>query len=327
MDHKQLKKLIKKYQDGTANAAEKFILEYWYETLDQQEPETSDIDFVPERSDLRTRIIDAAAGYTVKRSSYRYRFLYGAVASILFLILSAILYHQYFSVSQIDNLIKPIKTAYLNKGTISTGTAERKTVILNDGTKVILNANSSLTVGDYNRKREVNLYGEAFFDVKKDPSRPFIVHGGGLHIKVLGTSFNVKAYPDIHNTSVSVRTGKVRVDDNLKNLRTLMPDENIVYDRKSSDFKLTNAEYALESSWLSDHVKLDQASFEELNQNFKNFYGFTLYTADEKLLMDRYNISFRQSKTMEAALEEIQLLTGKKISIKNKQEGKEIILY
>lgn len=327
MDQKQLKRLIRKYQDGTANAAEKFIVEYWYETLKQQEPEASEIDFVPERSDLRNRIISAATGYTAKRSNNHYRLLYGAVASIIFLILSTVLYHQYFSVSQIDSLIKPIKTVHLNKGTISTGIAERKTVILNDGTKVILNANSSLTVGDYDHIRDVNLYGEAFFDVKKDPARPFTVHGGGLHIKVLGTSFNVKAYPDIHNTSVSVRTGKVRVDNNEKNLRTLLPDENIVYDRKSSDFKLTNAEYPLESSWLSDHVKLDQANFEELSQNFKNFYGFTLHTADEKLLMDRYNVSFRQSKTMAAALEEIQLLTGKKISIKNKQEGKEIILY
>ncbi|WP_286858445.1 MULTISPECIES: FecR family protein [Sphingobacterium] len=327
MDQNQLKKLIKKYQEGTASAAEKFVVEYWYESLGQQKTKDSDIDFIPDRKDLKQRIVWASSVYADKRSTNRRRFIYAAVASVVLFMFSTVLYHQYFSESQIDSLIKPIKIVYLDRGTISTGTAERKTVVLNDGTKVILNANSSLTVGDYDQLRDVNLYGEAFFDVKKDPSRPFTVHGGGLHIRVLGTSFNVKAYPDIHNTSVSVRTGKVQVDNNEKNLRTLMPDENIVYDRKSSGYKLTNAEYALESSWLSDHVKLDQASFEELNQNFKNFYGFSLRTADEKLLKDRYNINFRQSKTMTTALEEIQLLTGKKISIKNKQEGKEIILY
>lgn len=327
MNQRQLKKLIKKYQDGTADAAEKFVVEYWYESLGQQNPEPSIVNFAPDRKDLKARIMAVASENDKKRSNSQRVWLYAAVASVMLLILSAVLYQHYFSGSQIDSLIKPIKMVHLNKGTISTGIAERKTVVLNDGTKVILNANSSLTVADYDQLRDVNLHGEAFFDVKKDPSRPFTVHGGGLHIRVLGTSFNVKAYPDIHNTSVSVRTGKVQVDNNEKNLRTLLPDENILYDRKSNDFKMTNAAYALETSWLSDHVKLDQASFEELSQNFKNFYGFTLHTADEKLLLDRYNISFRQSKTMAAALEEIQILTGKKISVKNKQEGKEIILY
>ncbi|WP_104382866.1 FecR family protein [Sphingobacterium sp. HMA12] len=327
VDQKQLQKLIKKYQDGTASAAEKFVVEYWYESLGKHTTEDSEIDFIPDRKNLRDRIILAAAEYTDKRSDSRRGWLYTAVASVILLIFSTVLYYQYYSGSQIDSLIEPIKMVYLDSGTISTGTAERTTVILNDGTKVILNANSSLTVGNYDRLRDVNLYGEAFFDVKKDPSRPFTVHGGGLHIKVLGTSFNVNAYPDIHNTAVSVRTGKVQVDNNEKNLRTLLPDENMVYDRKSSDFKLTNGTYPLESSWLSDHIKLDQASFEELSQTFKNFYGLTLYTDDEKILSDRYNISFRQSKTMATALEEIQLLTGKKISFKNKKEGKEIILY
>lgn len=327
MDQNQLKKLIKKYQEGTASAAEKFVVEYWYESLGRKKTEDLEIDFIPERKNLKERIVWAASVYADKRSIKRRRLTYVAVASVMLLMLSTILYHHYFSESQMDSLIKPIKTVHLDRGTISTGTAERTTVILNDGTKVILNANSGLTVGDYDRQRDVNLYGEAFFDVKRDPSRPFTVHGGGLHIKVLGTSFNVKAYQDIGITSVSVRTGKVQVDNNDKNLRTLLPDENISYDRESNDFKLSNAEYALETSWLSDQVKLDQASFEELSQNFKNFYGFSLHTADGKLLKDRYNINFRQSKTMAAALEEIQILTGKKISVKNKQEVKEIILY
>ncbi|MFU1856633.1 FecR family protein [Sphingobacterium sp. NGMCC 1.201703] len=327
MDQNQLKKLIKKYREGTASAAEKFVVEYWYESLGQQKDEDPEIKLIPDRKNLKQRIIGAASEYASKRSANRRRFIYVAVASIMLFMLSTVLYNQYFSTSHIDRLIKPIKIVYLDRGTISTGTAERTTVILNDGTKVILNANSGITVGNYDRRRDVKLYGEAFFDVKRDPSRPFTVHGGGLHIKVLGTSFNVKAYRDISNTSVSVCTGKVQVDNNEKNLRTLLADENISYDRKSSNFKLTNAEYSLENSWLSDHVKLDQASFEELNQNFKNFYGFSLHTADEKLLKDRYNINFRQSKTMTAALEEIQLLTGKKISFNNKQEGKEIILY
>lgn len=327
MEPRKLKKLIKKYQDGSANAAEIFVVEYWYESLGQHKSSDSEIDLIPDRKYFRNRILLAASEFEEKRGSSRRRYAYAAVAGLIFFMLSSIFYSQYFSISELDRLIKPIELVYLEKGTISTGTAERKTVILNDGTKVILNANSSLTIGDYDHLRDVKLQGEAFFDVKKDPSRPFTVHGGDLHIKVLGTSFNVKAYPGIYNTAVSVRTGKVRVDNNKQNLRTLLPNENILYDRKSTDFKLTNAAYSLETSWLSDHVKLEKASFEELSQNFKNFYGFALYTSDQNVLMDGYTFSFRKSKSMQDALEEISILTGKKTIIKNKQEDKKIILY
>lgn len=327
MDQKQLKNLIKKYQEGSANSAEKFIVEHWYESLGQQNDQATENILIPDRQDLKKRIIGLARESEKNRSRGLRRFSYIAAASILLMMLSSIFYYQYFAESRLEHLIKPIQQVHFNKGTISTGIAERKTVVLNDGTKVILNANSSLTVGDYNRVRDVKLHGEAYFDVKKDPSKPFSVHAGGLHIKVLGTSFNVSAYPDITHTAVSVHTGKVQVNNNEKNLRTLLPDEQISYDRQSTDFKLTNEAYAFETSWLSDHVKLDRASFEELSQNFKNFYGYSLYTADEKLLKDSYNISFRQSKTMSTAIDEIKLLTGKQIRIKNKQDGKEIVLY
>lgn len=326
MEKKHLKRLIKKYQQGTANAAEKFVVEYWYESLGNADSRagSSSVEFIPERKDLKARIISTTLKHSKKRSILQRKVIYLAAASIILLLLSPVFY-KHFSKPSIDDLIKPIETVYLDKGAISTGIGERRTVILDDGTKVVLNANSRLSVGDYTLSRNVNLDGEAFFDVKKDPERPFTVHGGGLYIKVLGTSFNVRAYPGIQNTTVSVKTGKVQVDDSRKNLYTLSPDENISYDRKSNDFKLEQATYPLETSWLSDDVRLDRATFEELDQYFKNFYGTSLHTEDAKVLMDHYNITFRTSKSMEASMKEIQILTGKKAIIK--KETKEIILY
>lgn len=89
--------------------------------------------------------------------------------------------------------------------------------VLPDGTKVFLNYNSSISYpesfnGDL---RTVSLQGEAFFDVKPDASHPFVIDANGTEIRVLGTSFNVKAYKEAP-VRVDVATGKVRVSKNAK---------------------------------------------------------------------------------------------------------------
>jgi transmembrane sensor len=85
--------------------------------------------------------------------------------------------------------------------------------VLPDGTLVTLNSNSKL---EYPQKfsdnlREVTVTGEAFFDVKPDASRPFIINAGDARVKVLGTSFNVNAYPEAESVEVTVKTGIVQV--------------------------------------------------------------------------------------------------------------------
>ncbi|MFW6370779.1 MAG: FecR family protein [Bacteroidota bacterium] len=88
-----------------------------------------------------------------------------------------------------------------------------KEVILPDGSTVALNSNSRL---EYSKKfdekvREVTVTGEAFFDVAPDPDRPFIINAGDARVKVLGTSFNVNAYPAAESVEVIVETGIVQV--------------------------------------------------------------------------------------------------------------------
>lgn len=324
MDKAQLKKLIKKYQNGTASPAEQFIVDYWYDTLGKSEFDTSETDSIPDRADLKSRILFGAKQKSKHIIHMRYYKM--AAASIILGVLS-FLFLRDESKPIINPLSASIKTVQLEKGTLTTSTAERTTVVLMDGSKVTLNAHSSLSVTDFEKKREVVLIGEAFFEVKKDVNRPFTVHGGGLDIQVLGTSFNVQAYKGSQNTSVSVRTGKVRIANQNSNLSTLIADENIKYDRRSTAFKLIKAHFPLETSWLSDVVTLDQVSFEELSQTFYNFYGMTLVTEDKKVASDLYNIAFRTSTSMEQMLEDIKLLTGKKSITKNKEGNSKIILY
>jgi len=85
--------------------------------------------------------------------------------------------------------------------------------VLPDGSVVALNSNSKLTFPGKFRDdvREVSIVGEAFFDVKPNPEKPFVINAGDAQVKVLGTSFSVSAYPENEAVEVIVETGKVQV--------------------------------------------------------------------------------------------------------------------
>lgn len=114
---------------------------------------------------------------------------------------------------------------------------------LSDGSKVTLKKGSKLAVSiDFGEQtRTVFLTGEAFFDVQKDPQHPFLVYAGGVVTKVLGTSFNIRAYKGETNTKVAVRTGhvtvyqeeKVGIKNNMHPEQILLtPNQQVVFEKK-----------------------------------------------------------------------------------------------
>lgn len=118
---------------------------------------------------------------------------------------------------------------------------------LEDGTKIWLNAGSTIELStSYNEKfREVTLTGEAFFDVAHEPKRPFIVKTTDLNIRVLGTEFNVKSYPDEGTIETTLLEGSVaisRIDQkpNTKKVIYLKPNERATFIRKQGTIIYSN---------------------------------------------------------------------------------------
>src|SRR5690606_31670859 len=107
----------------------------------------------------------------------------------------------------------------------------RKQLVLPDGTKVWLNADSRLVYdglleGD---TREVRLEGEAYFDVTRNVNRPFIITTDKISIRVLGTTFNVKAYPDDARTEATLISGEIElsVNDRPREKILMQPNEKV----------------------------------------------------------------------------------------------------
>lgn len=126
---------------------------------------------------------------------------------------------------------------------------QRKLVTLPDSTQIWINAGSLVKIpAEWSKDsiREVYLEGEGFFDVRKDPSRPFVVHTTEATIRVLGTSFNIEAY---HQIAVTVATGKVQFSNKDGQSVTLTKNQRSVWMAGEGEFQTTQADASLYSGW------------------------------------------------------------------------------
>ena len=175
--------------------------------------------------------------------------------------------------------------------TIATNYGELKTLTLPDGTKIILNAHSSVTWLKHwrsNHSREVQLTGEAYFEVAHlnknendiKNSERFIVTTSDLKVEVLGTTFNVKNRRG--KTNVILKTGKVKVAfRNAKYDDIIMrPGEMVAYDAKTKQVKKINTDPVVQTSWIDKKFILHDASVQTIIEYLEDNYGYKVILKD-----------------------------------------------
>jgi ferric-dicitrate binding protein FerR (iron transport regulator) len=156
-----------------------------------------------------------------------YRKLWRIAAAVVIVVLAgSVLYQQ----------LRPHDTRYLAEGT-------SQQITLKDGTQLTLNRNSELIwLTDYKNQRVVSLKGDAYFDVVKDATKPFVVTTTDLEIEVLGTAFYVDARPEQPSTDITVEHGRVAVRHNTEEVE-LAAEEKATFDKVGGRLeKLANAD-------------------------------------------------------------------------------------
>jgi transmembrane sensor len=136
-----------------------------------------------------------------------------------------------------------------------------------DGTHIHLNRGTIIHYiqNAYNKKlREVWLEGEAFFDVAKNPDKPFIIHTGEMTTTVRGTSFNVKAYPQLKENVVSVCTGRVEVSDSKEVLALLTPNKQVVFNTSNGICSTMEVDATDVVAWKSGALVFQRAGVDEI---------------------------------------------------------------
>ncbi|MBO5601133.1 MAG: FecR domain-containing protein [Prevotella sp.] len=172
--------------------------------------------------------------------------------------------------------------------TIRTPRGKVYKVILPDKTQVLMNADSKLTFPDRfeGSERVVKLEGEAFFSVTKDAHHPFVVESEKLRTHVLGTEFNLRAYPN-SNPHVTLVSGQVQVD-NLLNHQTVMmkPGQDVTIDRESNfDVSTVDTEYYVQ--WKEGFFYFDNLPLVEVLRELGRWYNVDIQITDNSLMSYR----------------------------------------
>lgn len=226
---------------------------------------------------------------------------------------------------------------------ISTRYGSKTNIVLPDGSKVWLNAGSKITYGDDfgDAERHVQLTGEAYFDVLHDASKPFIIHTKAMDIKVLGTEFNVKSYPDETTTETSLIRGSVEIT--LKGRKAdrivLKPNEKLVVSNEQPIDSVVTPKKAkepqqlvslstlnyfsldstiLETSWVENRLVFEDESFEEIATKMERWYGVTFEFKDQDIKELRFTGNFR-NETINEALQAMQISASFNYNISDKK--------
>nr|WP_068891312.1 FecR domain-containing protein [Pedobacter panaciterrae] len=257
-----------------------------------------------------------------KRSYLKYTIgMAAAVVAVLFLYFYLNPYSKKKSFNDISKLY-------------SSGNAVRKTIILSDGTVITLAKHTSIKINNAfdEGKRELWLTGEAFFDVKHDAAHPFIVHTSFNDIKVLGTTFNIKAYPHSKITETSLIHGSVRIDskNNPGRFVILKPNQKVISSNQSETKDIAiSKEYKVfalqtdsfskqpeETKWIRNRLDIDNLPLSAIAKKLQAWYGIEVLIVDEDVKDYRYSGTF-ENETVVKTLEALQLSYPFKFEIEN----------
>jgi len=227
-----------------------------------------------------------------------------------------------------------------NYRTIKVPYGKTSRVILSDGTVVKLNAGTTLSfpLAFAKDSREVKLEGEAFFEVTKNPKRPFLVHAGHLTVRVLGTAFNVKAYREDKEVETTLIHGKVQVvmDNHPDKKIILLPHQKLtvvkdpVEGKPQASSEPAETKYKLQAviaqadhnidevAWLDHKVAFSNQSFEEVANVIERKYNVHLIFGQDQLKNELITGVFESEKLSEA-LRLLQMSTDFNYTIKGDQ--------
>ncbi|MFN0256775.1 FecR family protein [Pedobacter ureilyticus] len=177
---------------------------------------------------------------------------------------------QYLDGSVVDNNI----TSQLSQ-TLSTPRGGQYRVVLSDGTKVWLNAASSISYPssfDGAKERRVSVTGEVYFEVAKDRAKPFVVASRGQSIRVLGTHFNVNAYGDYGTTATTLLEGSVSVSlvDNDGGAKILKPMQQLIAGNGRTVIRTADVELAM--AWKNGVFEFKDASLKSILNEVARWY-------------------------------------------------------
>lgn len=311
----QIKEYSYKWLTGTITDEEKKALEQWYNL---QPPGIVAWGTVETEAALREQIFDRITGdirdmyrlQVARRNKKRKALLLAAASAVLFIVATSL-----FFLKNQQKAIHTVAASRTPENNFGKAVSYTRSITLPDSSIVVLKANSTLEypLKFTGGKREVRLTGEAYFDIRHDESRSFIVYSGDVKTVVLGTAFNIKAYTDSKEVTVSVVRGKVRVEKATKKIAVLMPDQQVTCSR-SAIAAATEPSHVNAASIITDWTRQDMV-FEDLSfQTTANLlsrrYAVVIDFKNAALAQCTIRAFFNGTETLDKVLKDLCLISN-----------------
>ncbi len=277
MEESQFRQLLDKYAEGKCTPEEVRLLHLFYDSY-QEETLSDELDafdrWMTEEEIHRNIKHILSHNEREEYSAYKQRTSnkYARLKVVAtFILLFSLGIGGYFAYQDM-----PVpEVAWIEK---STQKGQKASITLTDGTKVYLNVDSKLSFPEYfeAQQREVILEGEAFFEVSRNPKRPFVIKSGNLTTTVLGTSFNIKAVQGEVN-HVTVLSGKVKVnandDDGTIHEVYLDPEQQAYFDGQLTKKTVYSEQYV---AWRERVIRFDELTLEEATAQLERWFNVTI---------------------------------------------------
>ncbi|HEY4290474.1 MAG TPA: FecR domain-containing protein [Puia sp.] len=307
MDKHYLIELLHKYIEGTATETERQLIERYY-NLFESEPDVLSLLTAAQKNELRTSLpadiwktIEIEENEVRRKTSVVMWRIGMAVAAAMILVIVKGLF-----LTSPTSRTAPLAAIHgLKKG--------NHVICLPDGTTVTLSAASSLSYSPAftsESKREVFLEGQAFFDVHRDSLKPFLVHAGKVNVTVLGTAFNVKANTADDSITVTVKRGKVRVNDPETTLGTITPRQQVVYNKQNQRSSQGTVKSDSYLDWRNDDCFCDNLTMMEVIAILEDRFNVSISVDEQVAGADRFTATFSRLETLDQALKSICEFNG-----------------
>ncbi|ADQ80643.1 anti-FecI sigma factor, FecR [Paludibacter propionicigenes WB4] len=180
-----------------------------------------------------------------------------------------------------------------------------RNVVLSDGSTVVLRAGSTINYPQAftGKTREITLVGEAYFDIKHDSRKPFIIHTGSVKTTVLGTAFDIKAWAGQKDVTVSVTRGRVKVENDSRLLAVLSVNQSVSYNTEASTAKHETVDAGtIVNTWTKQDLEFDHVPFSSIASALSKRYGVNIEIPDQKIAGTSIVTSFSGTESIEDVL-------------------------
>lgn len=214
------------------------------------------------------------------------------------------------STQSLDNIPQVAQTIFIDEATITSRMKEIRDAVLPDGTAIVLGSGTTVYYREdvTNNTREVFLDGQAFFDVQKDETRPFIVRTSHMNVQAVGTAFEVFAFSDMEDVETVLVEGCVKVTGAKagEEVSVLMePDQKLSFNTLQGEMKLSQVDARRYTSWMnSTTLSFDNESLGVIIPRLERWYGCSIECAED--VGEQYKFTFKvRSEPIEKILTHI----------------------